>query len=96
LFDLNINMFVESEKDFQELRNHFQIWRKRHGLFIHDVNRIENIVEHHIRQYSTALVYYRQTKKKSYLESAQKEIDEINRLIQTIEKIELMSILSRG
>jgi predicted nucleic acid-binding Zn-ribbon protein len=96
LFDLNTYMEVKSEEDFQQLRQQFQIWRKRHSMFVHDVSRIEHIVEGHIQKYSIALVYYRQTKKKNYLESAQKEIDEINRLIQTVEKIELMSILSRG
>jgi hypothetical protein len=89
-------MEVCSEKDFSKLRQQFQIWRKRHSMFVHDVNRIEHVVEEHIQKYSIALVYYRQTKKKNYLEQAQQQIEEINSLIQTIEKIELMSILSRG
>jgi len=96
LFDLNIYMLVETDKDFPLLRQQFSIWRKRHSMFKHDVNQIEHIMEDHIQKYSIALVYYRQTKKRSYLEQAQKEIDEINRLISTVEQIELMSILSRG
>jgi hypothetical protein len=96
LFDLNICMEVRSEEDFSKLRQQFQVWRKRHSMFTHDVNKIEHIVENHIQKYSIALVYYRQTKKKNYLEQATNEIKEINNLIQTIEKIELMSILSRG
>ena len=39
---------------------------------------------------------YRQTKNRSYLEKAQQEIDAINKTILTVEKIELMSLLSRG
>ena len=89
-------MIVNSESDFPALRQQFLIWRKRHSMFIEDVKNIEKIVEEHIQSHSRILVLYRQTKKKSYLESAQKEINEINRLIQTVEKIELMSILSRG
>ena len=89
-------MLVETDKDFPKLRQQFSIWRKRHSMFIHDVTRIEHIMEDHIQKHSIALVYYRQTKKRSYLEQAQKEIDEINRLIGTVEKIELMSMLSRG
>ena len=96
MFDLNIYMLVETDKDFAQLRQQFIIWRKRHSMFIHDVTRIEHIMEDHIQKHSIALVYYRQTKKRSYLEQAQKEIDEINRLIGTVEKIELMSMLSRG
>jgi hypothetical protein len=89
-------MLVETDKDFTQLRQQFNIWRKRHSMFIHDVIRIEHIMEDHIQKHSIALVYYRQTKKRSYLEQAQSEIDEINRLISTVEKIELMSMLSRG
>jgi hypothetical protein len=89
-------MLVETDKDFPQLRRQFSIWRKRHSMFIYDVIRIEHIMEDHIQKHSIALVYYRQTKKRSYLEQAQKEIDEINKLIGTVEKIELMSMLSRG
>ena len=89
-------MRVETEKDFPALRQHFNVWRKRHSMFVHDVNRIEHIVEDHIQKYSIALVYYRQTKKRSYIDQAQQQLDEINKLINTIEKIELMSMLSRG
>ena len=89
-------MLVETDKDFTQLRQQFNIWRKRHSMFIHDVIRIEHIMEDHIQKHSIALVYYRQTKKRSYLEQAQQEIDEINKLISTVEKIELMSMLSRG
>jgi hypothetical protein len=41
------------------------------------------------------MVLYRQTKNRGYLEKAQQEIDAINSTILTVEKIELMSILSR-
>lgn len=65
-------------------------------MFTHDVNQIENIIENHIQQYSIALVYYRQTHKKNYIERAQQEIDSINRVLSTVEKLELMSLLSQG
>lgn len=89
-------MHVESDKDFPELRKHFNIWRKRFPMFTHDVNQIENIIEQHIQNFAIAGVHYRQTKQRRYLEIAQKELDEINRVIATVEKIELMSLLSRG
>jgi len=89
-------MQIESEKDFPKLREQFNVWRKRFPMFKHDVNKIEHIIETHIQSYSTALVYYRQSKSKSYLEKAQNEIDSINRILSTVGKMELMSILSQN
>ena len=65
-------------------------------MFTHDVQKIENVIEGFITRYSNHLVLYRQTKSKSHLENAQKEIDNINRALSVIEKLELMSMLSRG
>jgi hypothetical protein len=39
---------------------------------------------------------HRQTKNRSYLEKAQREIDAMNSVLATVEKMELMSLLSRG
>ncbi len=97
MFDLNIYvMQIESEKDFPELRKHFSVWKKRFPMFHHDVIKIERIIEQHITNYSNHLVKYRQTHSKSFLEKAQFEITEINRVISTVEKLELMAMLSQG
>ena len=72
------------------------MWRKRFPMFTHDVQSIEKIVEQHIQAHSIIMVHYRQTKSRSWLEKAQLEIDAINRVISTVEKIELMAMLSRG
>jgi len=87
---------IESDKDFLELRKQFGVWRKRFPMFSHDVNQIESIIENRIQNYSIALVYYRQTRGKNHLERAQQEIDAINTVLATVEKMELMSLLSRG
>jgi hypothetical protein len=87
---------VESEKDFKQLREQFAVWRKRFPMFKHDVTQIENIIEEHIQNHSIIMVQHRQTKSRACLEKAQKEIDEINRVISTVEKIELIAMLSRG
>jgi hypothetical protein len=42
------------------------------------------------------MVLHRQTKNRSHLEKAQQEIDAINKIIDTVEKMELMAMLSRG
>jgi len=89
-------MRVESENDFPELRRQISVWRRKFSMFTHDVNHIEHTIENHIQNFSVAGVHYRQTKSKKYLEIAQKELDEINRIVAIAEKMELMSLLSRG
>jgi hypothetical protein len=89
-------MQIKSEEDFHRLREQFNDWRRRFPMFVRDVNRIEKTVEHHIQEHSKILVLYRQTKNKSYLERAQREIDKINTLVATVEKIELLAMLSKG
>jgi hypothetical protein len=89
-------MQIESDKDFQELRNQFSQWRKRFPMFKHDVHLIEQMINTHIQSHSRLLVLHRQTHNRSYLEKAQLEIDAINQIILTVEKIELMAMLSRG
>ena len=88
-------MQITSDKDFQELRNQFSQWRRRFPMFTHDVHRIEQIINTHIQSHSKLMVLHRQTHSRSYLEKAQQEIDAINRIILTVEKIELMAMLSQ-
>ena len=89
-------MKIETDRDFTELQQQFAVWRKRFPMFTHDVQRIEKIIDEHIQTHSKIMVLYRQTRNKSYLEKAQKEIDDINRVLATVEKLELMAMLSRG
>ena len=96
MFDLNTRMKVESDQDFKQLREQFTIWRHRFPMFVHDVQRIEKIINQHITAHSKIMVMYRQTKNRSYLEKAQREINTINTVLATVEKMELMSLLSRG
>ena len=88
-------MEIDFNQDFSDLRKQFNSWRKRFPMFTHDVSKIENIVEQHIQNFSVAGINYRQTHSKSYLEKAQHELDEINRVVAMVEKIELMAMLSR-
>ena len=89
-------MQIESDKDFVKLRQQYSVWRKRFPMFTHDVLQIEKIIDHHIQSHSRIMVNYRQTHSRSHLEHAQKEIDSINQIITTVEKLELMAMLSRG
>ena len=96
MFDLNIDMQIESDEDFTELRKQFLVWRNRFPMFAHDVRQIEKIIDSHIQEHSKIMVLHRQTHSRSYLEKAQLEIDAINQVIVTVEKLELMAMLSRG
>jgi hypothetical protein len=89
-------MKIETEKDFEELRRQSNVWRKRFPMFTHDVQHIEKMIDEHIQTHSKIMVLYRQTKNRSYIEKAQREIDSINRILETVEKLELMAMLSRG
>jgi hypothetical protein len=89
-------MKVESDQDFKQLREQFTAWRHRFPMFTHDVQRIEKIINQHITAHSKLMVMHRQTKNRSYLEKAQQEINTINTVLVTVEKMELMSLLSRG
>jgi hypothetical protein len=87
---------IQSDKDFEQLRAQFTGWRKRFPMFTHDVQLIEKMINQHIQEHSKIMVLHRQTKNRSHLEKAQQEIDAINKIIDTVEKMELMAMLSRG
>lgn len=89
-------MEIKSDKDFTELRQYMNTLSKRFPMFRHDVSQIERIIEEHIKNYSIALVNYRQSHQKNYLEKAQLEIDSINRILSTVGKLELMAMLSQS
>ncbi len=95
MFDLNISVQIESDKDFPELRKQFAVWRRRFPMFNHDVKQIENIIEKHITNHSKHLVEHRRTHHNVHIERAQQEIDEINRVLSTVGKLELMAMLSQ-
>lgn len=89
-------MECKSYKDFDLVREEVRKWRKRHPMFKHDIERISSIIENHITEHSKILVEYRRTRNKRYLEKAEQEIKEINRIMSTVGKVELMAILSQG
>ena len=60
------------------------------------IQLLRKIINQHITAHSKIMVMYRQTKNRSYLERAQQEINTINTVLATVEKMELMSLLSRG
>ena len=80
---------------FAEVRSTIRKYKKKFPMFVHDVNRLENSIEHHIKQHGNYMVQYRQSKKESFAEKANIELDKIKNLIDEIEKIELIIHLSK-
>jgi hypothetical protein len=88
-------MQIESERDFEKLQNQFNQWRRQFPMFTHDVREIEKNINQHVQNHSRIMVDYRRTKNKTYLDKAQLEIDSINRILNTVSKLELMALLSQ-
>ena len=87
---------ITSHEDFDKLRIQLDKWRKRFPMFSHDVRRIQSAIEVHMKNYMEHLIRYKQTKSNHCIEKAQQEIDKINGLMNTISKVELMALLSKG
>jgi hypothetical protein len=99
LFDLNICMLdynINSPEDWYRIqRTIIADWKRNHGMFVHDIVRLEKTVEHHISEAGKKLVMYRQTHSRSYLEAAQAEYGHATNAIKTFSKRELLATLSK-
>jgi hypothetical protein len=84
---------INAKDQFRLTREKIKNWRKRLPMFSHDINLIETVIEQHIQNYSIALVHYRQSHKKKYLEKANEELKAIANVVATAEKMELMALL---
>ena len=87
---------ITSHKDFDKLRTQLDKWRRRFPMFGHDIRTIQKSIEVHMKNYMEFLIKYKQTKSDRHIENAQAEIDKINALMNTISKVELMALLSKG
>ena len=65
-------------------------------MFAHDVRKIEDAVNNHMKNYMEHYIKYKQTKNDIHIDRAQAEIDKINELMKTVSKVELMALLTRG
>jgi hypothetical protein len=88
-------MQIETDDDFSKLQDQFMQWRRQFPMFSHDVREIEKNINQHVQTHSRIMVDYRRTHNKTYLEKAQLEIDAINRILNTVSKLELVALLSQ-
>jgi len=87
---------ITSHEDFNKIRDQLDKWKKRFPMFSHDVRRIQDAIEVHMKNYMDHLIKYKQTKSNHCIDRAQEELDKINGLLNTISKVELMALLSKG
>jgi len=71
-------------------------WKKNHGIFIKDIQRLEHSVNDCITEASKVLVLYRQTSRRSYLEAANTHYQRASETIRTFSKRELLASLSKA
>ena len=70
-------------------------WKKNHGIFIKDIQRLEHAVNNCISEASKVLVLYRQTGRRSYLDVATNHYAKASDYIRTFSKRELLASLSK-
>ena len=70
-------------------------WKKHHGMFVKDIQRLEKTVEGYISEAGKKLVLYRQTHARSYLEAAHAEYQKASDCIRAFSKREILATLSQ-
>jgi len=89
-------MQISSDKDFEKVAKHLKKYKTHFPLFVKDINKIENTIIQYQKNYSNFMVSYRQSKRNASLVRANEEIDKINHLISTLDKIELMALMAKN
>lgn len=93
MFDFTIN----SPEDWYRIQNTvINNWKKEHSIFVNDIRRLEKSIENYLTEYSKKLVLYRQTGRRSYIESANEELVKASELLKTFSKREMLATLSKG
>lgn len=99
MFGLNIsvnNFNIESPDDWYKIqRTTIRMWKKNHGMFIKDIERLEKTVDQYIANASNFLVMHRQTKKSSFFDKAQQEYRMATEALKSFSKRELLATLSQ-
>ena len=73
----------ELYNEYLEYRSRLNVWKKNHGIFIKDIQKLERTVDALLNERLDELIMLRQTKRQIYQERAdlklQKAIKEINK-----------------
>ena len=92
------NVLTEEEKllaEYNDYMNRINTWKKNHGIFYKDIQKLEDAVAIIMDKRSDKLIDYRRTRKQRYLDEANDILKDALKTIKTFSKVELLASLSK-
>jgi hypothetical protein len=82
--------------EYSEYRNRLKVWKRNHGIFIKDIQKLERTVDTLLNERLDELIMLRQTKRQIYQERADLKLQQAINSLKYFSKIELLASLSKG
>jgi len=86
----------ELYNEYLEYRSRLNVWKKNHGIFIKDIQKLERTVDALLNERLDELIMLRQTKRQIYQERANLKLQQAINSLKYFSKIELLASLSKG
>ena len=86
----------ELYNEYLEYRSRLNVWKKNHGIFIKDIQKLERTVDALLNESLDELIMLRQTKRQIYQERADLKLQQAINSLKYFSKIELLASLSKG
>ena len=86
----------ELYNEYLEYRSRLDVWKKNHGIFIKDIQKLERTVDALLNERLDELIMLRQTKRHIYQERADLKLQQAINSLKYFSKIELLASLSKG
>ena len=86
----------ELYNEYLEYRSRLNVWKKNHGIFIKDIQKLERTVDALLKERLDELIMLRQTKRQIYQERADLKLQQAINSLKYFSKIELLASLSKG
>ena len=81
--------------EYNDYMNRITTWKKNHGIFYKDIQKLEDAVAIIMDKRSDKLIDYRRTRKQRYLDEANDILKDALKTIKTFSKVELLASLSK-
>ena len=81
--------------EYNEYMSRIATWKKNHGIFFKDIQKLEDSVAKIMDRRSDKLIEYRRTRKQRYLDEANAILKDALKTIKTFSKVELLASLSK-
>ena len=86
----------ELYNEYLEYRSRLNVWKKNHGIFIKDIQKLERTVDALLNERLDELIMLRQTKRQIYQDRADLKLQQAINSLKYFSKIELLASLSKG